>query len=480
MRRYLCATLIFLYASQASAQTFSAFLSRVNSAPNAERPAIVDSFMAAVPGFPFIEPTFQVHYLYRGAASSVSVPGDANGWNPATYNMSQISGTDLWYYSRPFESDARLDYKFVVNGSNWILDPRNPFTVSGGFGPNSELRMPEFIQPLEIENYPDVPQGAIRDTMFASTIMGNTRRVRIYTPPGYDETERHYPLLLVHDGLEFITLARCERVLNYLIRHGQIEPVIAVFVPPVNRNEEYAGNLKDELGQFLTTELLPFVDQTYRTETNPQLRGTMGASNGGNISLWLGITYPEVFGQVIAFSSNVEGTISNTLEQSSDLPLRFYIDIGTYDIAELIPLVQDLQQILQNQDYPYYYQELHDGHSWGNWRGHIDDALRFTFPPATAIDPQLPVVPLTFGLEQNFPNPFNPTTTIKFSLTRRQFITLQVFDSTGRQVEELANNVYNTGNYDFVFDGARRSSGLYFARLTAGADSDTIKMILLK
>ena len=54
----------------------------------------------------------------------------------------------FFYKELSFESTARLDYKFVV-GSSWILDPRNPNKVKGGFGDNSELAMPQFVQPSE-------------------------------------------------------------------------------------------------------------------------------------------------------------------------------------------------------------------------------------------------------------------------------------------------------------------------------------------
>ena len=57
--------------------------------------------------------------------------------------MTRIGGTDFFYYSKHFELNARLDYKFVADGS-WILDPENPHKVYGGYGPNSELAMPPF------------------------------------------------------------------------------------------------------------------------------------------------------------------------------------------------------------------------------------------------------------------------------------------------------------------------------------------------
>lgn len=480
MRSYFWLFLTFFILGEASAQTFSAFLSRVNSAPNGERPAIVDSFMLAVPGFPYIESTLQVHFLYRGEATSVTVPGDANNWTPSAYTMVRIGGTDLWYFSNFYEADARLDYKFVLNGSNWILDPRNPYQVSGGFGPNSELRMPDFVQPPGITFYPEIAHGSLRDTMFHSDNLNNTRRVRIYTPPNYNPSGDCYPLLLIHDGLEYITLANTDRILDYLIANNQIQPLIAVFVPPVNREPEYAGNQQIAFGRFITEELLPFIDSEYITCTEPEMRGTAGASNGGNISLWLGVTYPDIFGLVCAQSPYVQQSIFDTLLAHDDLGLRFYGDMGTYDIPLLIPLGENLLQILQDQDYPVSYQIVHEGHSWGNWRGHIDEALIYLYPSGVSADPVSSTVPDVFQLAQNFPNPFNPTTKISFNLTEHGFVSLQVFDTTGRLVESLVSSIFDIGKYEFVFDGTDYPSGIYFARLSSGNQVQAIKMVLLK
>jgi len=468
-------------ASQLVGQTFSAFLSRVNSAPQGERAAIVDSFMLAVPGFPYIEETNQVHFLYRGAANSVSVPGDMNGWTPGIYNMNLINGTDLWYYSRFFENDARLDYKYVVNGSNWILDPRNPYQVLGGFGPNSELRMPDFEQPVAIEYYPDIPHGVLRDTLFASSNLGNTRRVRIYTPPNYDATRPEcYPLLLVHDGIDYINLARSERILDYLISQNRIEPLVAVFVPAVNRTPEYAGDQQQAFGRFIVEELLPFVDDAYNTCSDPEHRGTAGASNGGNISLWLAVTYPDAFGLVCGQSPNVQESISDSLTANADLGLKFYVDIGTYDINVLIPLTENLVEILESQNYPLFHQVHHDGHSWGNWRAHFDEALEYLYPSSVAVPPQGRPVPAAVGLVECFPNPFNTTTTISFELIQAGLVDLQVYDTTGRLVQTLANGQLDIGKHEFVFDATGLASGTYWVQVVASHQSQLIKMIYIK
>ncbi|MCB1060361.1 MAG: T9SS type A sorting domain-containing protein [Calditrichaeota bacterium] len=436
--------------------------------------------MAAVPGFPMIEETDQVHFLYRAEATSVMIPGDMNNWSPDSDVMTRISGTDLWYRSKLLEHDARLDYKFVVNNSNWILDPLNPNTVTGGFGPNSELRMPGFVQPLEIINYPDIDHGSLRDTMFTSEFLGNTRRVRVYTPFGYDPDSDCYPFLLVHDGLDYINLGSATRILDYLIYHGQITPLIAVFVPAVNRNPEYTGNQQAAFGRFITEELLPWIDEEYNTCSAPQSRGSAGASNGGNISLWLAVTYPEVFGLVLAQSPFVQSSITDTLAIRDDLGLKFYLDIGTYDIPQLIPLTENLHELLQTQNYQQFYQFHHDGHSWGNWRAHFDEALLYLYPAQTSSEPRTGELADEFSLSQNFPNPFNPSTTLTLNLTRRSYVSLTVYNLQGQVVDTLAKEVLESGSFDFVFDGAGLPSGIYFARLTAGQITQTVKMILLK
>ncbi|MEO8209994.1 MAG: choice-of-anchor B family protein [bacterium] len=91
-------------------------------------------------------------------------------------------------------------------------------------------------------------------------------------------------------------------------------------------------------------------------------------------------------------------------------------------------------------------------------------------------------IPENYSLEQNFPNPFNPTTNIKFSLPENSIVKLNVFNIAGQEVAQLLNENRNAGNYDISFDANRYglTSGLYFYTLTAGYFNETKKMILLK
>ncbi len=481
MRCVIPIACLLIFYSSAFAQTFTDFINRAYSLPAGERPALVDSFMDAVESFPFIEFDTVAHYIYRGNATRVNVPGDANNWNANEYPMTSLSGTNFWYYTHLFEADARLDYKYVISNSTWILDPLNPYTCTGGFGPNSELRMPAYVMPPEIEYRPAIPHGSLQDTMFASTYLGNTRRIRVYTPPDYDALPGiRYPMILFHDGLEYVTLANANNVLDYLIWQQRIEPVIAVFVPPVNRTSEYAGEQQNAFTNFIVHEVIPWVDGRFLTQPDAAHRAMLGASYGGNISLWHGLQHPEVFGKIAAQSAYVQPSIQTGFASGPVLDLMFYLDMGTYDIPSLPPLVDQLAATLETRGYSYQYEIYHEGHSWGNWRAHIDNALERFFPYTVSAPHNPPSsVPGEWHLKI-FPNPFNATTQLTFVLPAPGRVTAQLYDISGRLVRTLTAGYYSGGNHDLTIDSTGLTSGLYFARCNYNQNVRTQKLLLIK
>ncbi len=88
--------------------------------------------------------------------------------------------------------------------------------------------------------------------------------------------------------------------------------------------------------------------------------------------------------------------------------------------------------------------------------------------------------PLGFELAQNFPNPFNPTTTIQFTLPQDDVVRLKVYDAIGQEVQTLVNGRTAKGTHKVHFNAANLSSGVYFYRLETSAYSETKKMLLLK
>lgn len=86
----------------------------------------------------------------------------------------------------------------------------------------------------------------------------------------------------------------------------------------------------------------------------------------------------------------------------------------------------------------------------------------------------------TFDLAQNFPNPFNPSTQISYSLSKPNFVNLTVFNEIGQEVKVLKNGFQNAGNFNLNFDASKLSSGTYFYKIKVGNQSKTKKMLLIK
>jgi len=108
--------------------------------------------------------------------------------------------------------------------------------------------------------------------------------------------------------------------------------------------------------------------------------------------------------------------------------------------------------------------------------------LNFTSDGGTYIaDEEMSNRPLAFSLRQNFPNPFNPMTTIRFNLAENAPVTLKVFDMLGKEVATLVNDrQFTSGTYSVSWNASDFSSGVYFYQLTAANMTITRKMVLMK
>jgi hypothetical protein len=85
-----------------------------------------------------------------------------------------------------------------------------------------------------------------------------------------------------------------------------------------------------------------------------------------------------------------------------------------------------------------------------------------------------------FNLEHNYPNPFNPSTSIKFSVPSSEFVTLKVYDVLGNEITTLVNEQKAPGTYEVRFDAGNLASGMYVYKLQAGSFIQTRKLMLMK
>lgn len=89
-------------------------------------------------------------------------------------------------------------------------------------------------------------------------------------------------------------------------------------------------------------------------------------------------------------------------------------------------------------------------------------------------------IPSEFKLYENYPNPFNPTTSIKYDIANNSFVKLIIYDVTGKEVETLVNDNLQAGRYEATFNGGNYSSGIYFAKIEAGSYKHIVKMVMVK
>ena len=89
-------------------------------------------------------------------------------------------------------------------------------------------------------------------------------------------------------------------------------------------------------------------------------------------------------------------------------------------------------------------------------------------------------IPVVFSLKQNYPNPFNPTTNIQYDLPSDNFVSIKIFDITGREITTLVNEFKTAGRYSVGFNGTNLSSGIYYYKIEAGNFSQVRKMLLIK
>ncbi len=114
----------------------------------------------------------------------------------------------------------------------------------------------------------------MKESIFKSRILSNERKILIYLPSGYEKSDRRYPSIYIGDGAIYAERGFPE-LIDYAIAEGLCRPLIAVFVDPVVRREEY--RMHEGYRRFMTEELVPFIDESYRTLTEPSERATLGA-----------------------------------------------------------------------------------------------------------------------------------------------------------------------------------------------------------
>lgn len=377
---------LFTGCSPSEPRTIKELLGQVARLDGSDRAAAIERYIAAHGGTPIVEHQSKAIFLVQDRGGMTPrVVGDFNNWAAAANGLdpsvgvpTRIEGTDWSYLEASVYTNARAEYVLLFD-TEAAPDPKNPRTVNAFAGPRSELRMPQWIPQPEVDDTTEVPGGTVVGEAIPSKALGSPRRVWFYTPPGYETSQAWYPVLYVLDGGNYVERMRTPTILDRLIARKAVPPVIAVFVEPGERQEEYSRNARWRA--FMATELVPLVDKRFRTFPAPEKRIVLGSSLSAYGAVDLAVEYPAVFGLCAALAppAQTPTVITNQAKgQQAIRAVRFFVLAGTYDSMAMGG--RKLRTALDIGTGAVTYVEVPEGHSTETFRGHLDDALKALLP----------------------------------------------------------------------------------------------------
>jgi len=333
-------------------------------------------------------------FVYHGRADEVNLHLWVSGL-PSTQPFKRIDGTDLWTLQTQLQHGARLEYKLdVLIGSDHrlIRDPLNPTVAEDPFGANSVVQGLGYSKPEWAAEDPQARKGTVVEHVVRSRAFGEDRPYSVYLPARFRDTRR-YPMLIVHDGLDYVRYSSLTTVLDNLIHRLEIPPLIAALVQSPHRLDEYAAS--DLHARFLVEDLVPDLGERYPLLDDPEDRGLIGASFGAVASLHTAWSRPGTFGKLLLQSGSFAFTdvgdhdfgpvfdpvvdFVNAFRSNPGHPAdQIFLSAGIYE--SMIYYNRSLLPALQSTGAEVRLVEAPDGHNWENWRDRLRDGLTWLFP----------------------------------------------------------------------------------------------------
>lgn len=355
--------------------------------------AALDAFVEKHAPFPLREGS-RATFVFRGEANMVRWQHWIFGL-PTSQEFHRVEGTDFWYLTVDLRRGSRLEYKLLIDyGDRAVLirDPLNPLEARDPYGANSVCTTLGYERPEWTFPHEDARQGRLVNMRVDSKVFGGRRRIQVYLPARYRETRR-YPLLIVHDGNDYLRYSAFKEVLDNLIHRLEIPPMVVAFCDAYDRLREYAGDPRH--AAHIVEEVLPLLAERYPIEDRALSRCVMGASFGGVASLSTAWRYPGTFGNLLlqsgSFAFTDIGTHSrgpafdpvvafmNEFRAAPGRPAeKIFMSCGIYE--SLIYENRSLVPLLQDCGIAVKFVEARDGHNWENWRDRLRAGLSWLFP----------------------------------------------------------------------------------------------------
>ncbi len=354
-------------------------------------PAVIDRFLARNE-VPIVEGP-RCTFLYRGEAAEVFLIHRIYGL-PDHLPLRRLRGTDLWYVVLELPFGSRVEYQlevvFADGRRERMNDPLNPRLAHSPVGSSSVCYAFGHEVPSWTVFDPEARPGSLADVVVPSRALRRDCPVTLYLPARFRRTTR-YPLLIVHDGGDYLQYASARTVLDNLIHRLDVAELVAAFIYPGDRLAEYANSAAH--ARFLTAELLPRLSAEFSLGSAPCL---LGCSFGAVAALSAAYRYPDVYGSLLLQSGSFVFTdighdhgggppfepVVRFMNRYRAAPRRvadqMFVSCGVYE--PLIVPNRSMVPVFEAAGMTVRYVEARDGHSWENWRDRLRDGLSWIFP----------------------------------------------------------------------------------------------------
>jgi len=309
---------------------------------------------------------------------------------PAPVEMTE-GKEGVWEYTVDNVAPDFYSYSFTVDGIR-MMDPNNLQTIRDGQNMSSLIIVPGEKSNLYLEA--TEKKGILSKVWYLSSAFGAERRMYVYTPYGYGESNKKYPVFYLQHGGggdedAWTTLGRACQILDNLIAQGKAVPMIVV-MPNANPNQLASPDVMPPLagpsvmqqdrtsdafhsgGNYvkdLMENIIPYVESHYKVIKNKDSRALAGLSMGGIYTLYTTARYPDMFGYIgvlsMGFTPDRDPVKELTPVKNAGYKL-YWIGCGESDMA--YDNTVRLKKALDDFGMKYTNFDKVGGHNWDTWR----------------------------------------------------------------------------------------------------------------
>lgn len=313
-------------------------------------------------------------------------------WRPRVGpDFARVSQNGTWELRLPPPRVDRVEYQLEITHADGrvevVCDPGNPLRARGPFGEKSVLELAGYRPPSWLDA--EAPPGRTQTVEVPSRTLATSLPVTVWSPRG-TRARRPLPLLVAHDGPEYAEFSGLLRFLAAKCAAGELPPLRAALVPPVERDRDYSASAR--YARALAREILPRLEPSAPTEGGANGRAGMGTSLGALAMLHVHRSHPDLFGGLFLQSGSffrqrydrherdfphfrrISRFVGRVLAaDTSEAPIPVAMTCGTEE--ENLANNRAVAAALSVQGFDVRLELVRDTHNWTAWRDALDPHL---------------------------------------------------------------------------------------------------------